>query len=187
MTTGAWRRDPMSRRSREQTRQCISIQVRWMKEVPPLMMSPWEQASGWVTQSTWRGIVISWKVSFQNYWFRFFVRLCTDIAVRAFSQQVFTHKDLKTEEKRAEVKSKLARWLKDVVSEGSLMFLIRSTVRSRTRSAPRREGLMRSRGSCRRNLTCSAQRNQEMTLHHAQVLTPSCFWLINIIAINPNI
>ena len=38
--------------------------------------------------------------------------------MRAFSQQVFTHKDLKTEEKRAEVKSKLARWLKDEVSEG---------------------------------------------------------------------
>ena len=38
--------------------------------------------------------------------------------MRAFSQQVFTHKDLKTEEKRAGVRSKLARWLEDEVSEG---------------------------------------------------------------------
>ena len=43
---------------------------------------------------------------------------------------------------------------------GSLRFSPRSTVRPRTRSALRREWLMTSRGSCRRNLSCSAQRNQ---------------------------
>ena len=39
--------------------------------------------------------------------------------MRAFSQLVFTHthKDFKTEEKRAGVRSKLARWLEDEVSE----------------------------------------------------------------------
>lgn len=38
--------------------------------------------------------------------------------MRAFSQQVFTHKDLKTEEKRAGVSSKITRWLENEVSEG---------------------------------------------------------------------
>ena len=38
--------------------------------------------------------------------------------MRAFSELVFTHKDFKTEEKRAGVRSKLARWLEDEVSEG---------------------------------------------------------------------
>lgn len=38
--------------------------------------------------------------------------------MRAFSQQVFTHKDLKTEEKRARVSSKIKSWLEDEVSNG---------------------------------------------------------------------
>lgn len=58
------------------------------------------------------------KIFISKLLFSFFIRLCTDIAVRAFSQQVFTHKDLKTEEKRARVSSKIKSWLDDEVSDG---------------------------------------------------------------------
>ena len=48
----------------------------------------------------------------------YFDRLCTDIVVRAFSQEVFTHKSLGKTEKRSAVKGAIIKWLGEEVDEG---------------------------------------------------------------------
>lgn len=44
--------------------------------------------------------------------------MCTDIVVRAFSQEVFTHKSLRKTEKRSAVKGAIIKWLGEEVDEG---------------------------------------------------------------------
>ena len=147
--TGAWRRDPMYFYSG-----LLNEGSSTSDDVPLRSVIRMSDAKHLERYSHIMKIIIS------KLLISFFVRLCTDIAVRAFSQLVFTHKDLKTEEKRAgSGRSSQDGW-KMRYLRGSLRFSPRSTVRPRTRSALRREWLMTSRGSCRRNLSCSAQRNQ---------------------------
>ena len=44
--------------------------------------------------------------------------MCTDIVVRAFSQQVFTHKDLKSNKTREEARDRIMTWLESEALEG---------------------------------------------------------------------
>lgn len=44
--------------------------------------------------------------------------MCTDIVVRAFSQQVFTHKDLKSTKTREEARDRIMSWLETEALEG---------------------------------------------------------------------